>query len=277
MSDPLRVGFIGLGDQGAPMAIRIVEAGMPLRVWARRPASLDPFRGRGAGPSESASALGAESDVVCLCVWNDEDVREVSLPESGGVLAGMAPGSVLVIHSTVHPRTIREVAERARAQGVSVLDAPVSGGGQAALDRNLTVMVGGETEVFERCRAIFESYGAMVRHVGPLTAGAACKLLNNAMFAAQLEFAAELGEIARTLELDVPAVLEIVRNGSGASFAQQVVGMLDLPDPPEMLFAVVKDSVAASELLAEVGRDSSRILAAAGALVERLAKVRRPD
>ena len=139
----MRVGFIGLGSQGAPMARRIVEGGYETDLWARQaPASSPtptPRRRRPATPAE----LAAASDLVCLCVVGDDDVRQV-LDGETGVLAGLAPGGIVAIHSTVHPDTCREIAETAAAQGISVIDAPVSGGAPAAEEGTLLVMVGGE-------------------------------------------------------------------------------------------------------------------------------------
>ena len=124
----MRVGFIGLGSQGGPMARRIVEGGFETTLWARRDASLEPYADTAAKSAGTPAELAAASDLVCLCVVGDDDVREVLYGETG-VLAGLASGGIVAIHSTVHPDTCREIAEKAAAQGVSVIDAPVSGGG----------------------------------------------------------------------------------------------------------------------------------------------------
>ncbi len=110
----MRVGFIGLGSQGGPMARRIVEGGYDLTLWARRPATLEPFADTAAKTAQSPAELAAASDLVCLCVVGDDDVREV-LAGDNGVLAGLAPGGIVAIHSTVHPDTCRELAESAAA------------------------------------------------------------------------------------------------------------------------------------------------------------------
>ena len=108
----IRAGFIGLGSQGAPMARRIVEAGYPLTIWARRQAALDAFADTTAQVAATPAELAAQSDVVGICVVADSDVEEVVLG-SDGVLAGMAPGGIVAIHSTVHPDTCRKVSEQA--------------------------------------------------------------------------------------------------------------------------------------------------------------------
>jgi len=118
-------GFIGLGSQGAGMAQRIIEDGIPTTLWARNPASLASFRGRAAVAREPAE-LGQQSEVVGICVTDDAAVRDVTLGPAG-VLAGMAAGSVLALHSTIGTDTCAEVSEAADGHGVSVIDAPVSG------------------------------------------------------------------------------------------------------------------------------------------------------
>ena len=126
----MHVGFIGLGSQGGPMAGRIIEAGFPTTLWARRPGSLEPFADTAAKVAGSPAELAAASDLVCLCVVGDADVEEVTAGENG-VLAGLKPGGVIAVHSTVHPKTCHALAKKAGAQGVSVIDAPVSGGAPA--------------------------------------------------------------------------------------------------------------------------------------------------
>src|SRR5215211_604217 len=174
----MRIGFIGLGSQGGPMARRIVDAGYEMTLWARRSASLEPFADTAAKVAGSPADLAAASDLVCLCVVGDADVEEVATREQG-VLAGLSDGGVIAVHSTVHPDTCRTLADRAGAQGVSVVDAPVSGGGLAAAEGRLLAMVGGEPDVVERCRPVFETYADPVVHLGKIGSGQLTKLLNN--------------------------------------------------------------------------------------------------
>src|SRR3569623_978756 len=145
----MRVGFIGLGSQGAPMARRIVEGGYPLTLWARREASVEPFADTAATVAASPQELAQGSDLVCLCVVGDADVLEVATGE-GGVLSGLQPGGPPAAPAPVHPDTCRQLAQQAAAQGVSVIDAPVSGGGPAAEEGKLLVMVGGDDAVVEK-------------------------------------------------------------------------------------------------------------------------------
>ncbi|MBV8952108.1 MAG: NAD(P)-dependent oxidoreductase, partial [Actinobacteria bacterium] len=141
MTSKARVGFVGLGAQGGPIARRILDAGFPTTLWARRSETLAPYAGTAARVATTRAELGAESEVVCVCVVADADVDEV-LRGPDGALAAMAPDGVVVVHSTVHPETCRRL--QADYPSLHVLDAPVSGGGQLASEGRLLVMVGGD-------------------------------------------------------------------------------------------------------------------------------------
>ncbi len=219
----MRIGFIGLGSQGGPMARRIVDAGHSTTVWARRPASLEQFAGTAAMVAGSPADLAAESDLVCLCVGDDADVAEVAGGENG-VLSALKPGSVIAVHSTVHPGTIRRLADEAVAGGISVVDAPVSGGGPAAAAGRLLVMAGGDADVVERCRPVFESYANLVVHVGDLGSGQTTKLLNNLLFTAHVGTAAGALTLGEALGISPDRLTQVMSHSSGASFALNVVG-----------------------------------------------------
>lgn len=211
-----RVGFIGLGSQGGPMARAIVEAGIPTTLWARRPESLKPYADTAATYAETPAVLAAASDVVCLCVVGDDDVRELVY---GGLLDAMAEGSILVVHSTVHPDTCRELAERAEAKGVSVLDAPVSGGGPAAAAGTLLVMVGGDEAALVRVRPVFETYANPIVHLGPVGAGQITKILNNLLFSANLGAAISMLELGEQLGVPRDKACQVMTSGSANSRA----------------------------------------------------------
>src|SRR3954451_13441134 len=181
----MRARFVRLGTQGAPMARRIVEGGYPLTLWARRTASVEPFADTAATVAASPQELAQNSDLVCLCVVGDADVLEVATGD-GGVLSGLQPGGIIAVHATVHPDTCRQLAERAAAQGVSVIDAPVSGGGPAAEEGKLLVMVGGEDAAVEKARPVFATYADPIVHLGDLGSGQVTKLLNNLLFTANI-------------------------------------------------------------------------------------------
>ena len=229
-----RVGFIGLGSQGAPMARRIVDEGFPLTIWARRPESLEPFRDTAATAAATPGELAAASDIVAVCVVADADVDDVVLRDDG-VLAGMAPGGMIVIHSTVHPNTCRAIAERAAERAIALVDAPVSGGGELAAERKLSVMVGGSTEDVARCQPMFDTYASSVLHLGPLGSAQAAKLLNNLVFIAQLGLALETFDFAEQLGIDRVALAAVLANSSGGSRAAAILARRPPPAPSARL------------------------------------------
>jgi 3-hydroxyisobutyrate dehydrogenase len=217
-----RVGFIGLGSQGGPMARRILEEGFPLTLWARRRQSLEPFAGTAAAVTTTPRRLGEASDIVGICVVGDSDVEEVVLG-SDGVLAGLSPGGVIAIHSTIHPETCVGLAETAARQRVGVVDAPVSGGGIAAGARRLLVMVGGEPEHVERCRPVFEAFANPVIRLGPVGSGQMAKLVNNLVFTAQMTLAMDTFSFVDRLGVDRAALAQVLASGSGGSRAAAIL------------------------------------------------------
>jgi 3-hydroxyisobutyrate dehydrogenase len=218
----MQIGFIGLGSQGGPMARRIIQAGYPMTLWARRPETLEPFADTAAKVAGSPAELAAASDLVCLCVVGDTDIDEITEGEHG-LLAGLKPGSVIAVHSTVHPDTCKQLAERAGAQGISVIDAPVSGGGPAAENGRLLVMVGGDADVVERCRPVFATYADPVVHLGDLGSGQTTKLINNLLFTANLGTAAAALSLGKNLGVPPERLTEVVSRSSGNSFALNVI------------------------------------------------------
>ncbi|PAK24173.1 6-phosphogluconate dehydrogenase [Streptomyces sp. alain-838] len=217
-----RVGFIGLGSQGGPMARRIAEAGITTTLWARRPEALDAFRDTGAATAGSPARLAAASDLVCLCVLDDAAVEEV-VTGRDGVLEGMAEGGVIAVHSTVHPDTVERLAERAADRGVTVLDAPVSGGGPGAEQGRLLVMLGGDADAVERCRPVFATHGDPVVHLGPVGAGQRAKLINNLLLAANMGVAEGAFALAQDLGVDPAQLSVVLEHGSGRSFGTRMV------------------------------------------------------
>ncbi|MCX5044248.1 NAD(P)-dependent oxidoreductase [Aldersonia sp. NBC_00410] len=271
----MRVGFIGLGSQGAPMARRIVDEGFPTTLWARRPESLAPFADTAAETAATPAELGAASDVVCICVVADDDVRNVVTGEDG-VLGGMAEGGVLVIHSTVHPDTCAEIAGKAAARGVAVIDAPVSGGGIGAAERRLLVMVGGDAEALERCRPIFETYANPIVHLGELGAGQVTKLLNNLLFTAGLAIGQAALDLGEQLGVDRARLGEVISSGSGNSFAlSRVVSPTGLDLIGNHAGGVLRKDVGLIADIAETAAAAPGIvLTAADATLERMGKSR---
>lgn len=262
----MRVGFIGLGNQGGPMARRIIEGGFPTTLWARRPASLAPFEDTPATIAHSPAELAAASDLICLCVVGEGDIEEVAGGERG-LLAGVMPGSVIAVHSTVHPDTCKALAKTAGSKKVSVIDAPVSGGGPAAAEGRLMVMVGGDADAVEGCRPVFETYGDPVVHLGEIGTGQTAKLLNNLLFTAHLGTAATALSLAQSLGIAAERLVEVVARSSGNSFALSAlrgIGGLDrLAGPAGPLLQ--KDVRLIADLTTAAGADAGAVLAAADA------------
>ena len=195
----MRVGFIGLGSQGGPMARAIADAGIPTTLWARRPASLEPYADTAAKTAATPAELAAASDIVCLCVVGDDDVAGTRRRRPDGLLAGMAPGGMIVMHSTIHPDTCRETGRK--CCGTRYFGGRRPGEWRRARRRaeQLLVMVGGDEADVEKCRPVFESYADPVVHLGPVGAGQVTKILNNLLFSANLGSAISLLELGESL------------------------------------------------------------------------------
>jgi 3-hydroxyisobutyrate dehydrogenase-like beta-hydroxyacid dehydrogenase len=217
----MRVGFIGLGDQGAPMAAAIARGGFDLRVWARRPQSLEAVRDIEPAVCPSVVELGRQSDLVCLCLREDRDVEDVVF--GTGLLEAMTPGSILANHGTGSPDICEEWARRCAAFSVVFLDAPVSGGRVGAQNRALTTMVGGDAQAADRCRPVFESFSRLVVHLGGPGAGQFMKLINNTLTAANFKNAEEALALCDEIGMERESFVEVVQASSGASFALEAI------------------------------------------------------
>lgn len=222
------IGFIGLGSQGGPMARRIVDAGYPLVLWARRPQSLEPYLDTPAQAAASVAELGARCDLVCICVVDDAGVQTVC----DDLIPAMRPGSRIAIHSTILPDSCVDLAERCAAAGIGLIDAPVSGGGQGAAAGTLTVMCGGSQENFAAARPVFETYARMIVLLGGVGAGQRAKLVNNALMAAHMGLAHAALNSGDALGVDRAALIELVKASSGRSFGFEVYARLPQPLGP---------------------------------------------
>ncbi|MHB8669084.1 MAG: NAD(P)-dependent oxidoreductase [Acidimicrobiales bacterium] len=218
----MRVGFVGLGSQGAPMAERIAAAGWPLTIYARRPQSLERFSDSPAVVAASLSELASRSDLVGVCVVDDAQVEQVLGGESG-LLAGMSAGGIVAVHSTVHPDTCRRQAHLGASRGVSVVDAPVSGGAAAASAGRLSVLAGGPAEAIDRCRPVFESFAGTILHLGPVGSGQVAKLINNLLFVAHLGLARDAVAFGDRLGVAADGLEESLLAGTGASAALEII------------------------------------------------------
>ena len=208
-----RVGFIGAGRMGAPMVRRLVEAGHDVRALGRTPEKRSAIGGLGAQPVDEAAAAAERAEAVVVCVFTDEQVRQVCLEE--GLADAMSPDGVLVLHTTGSPRTAASIA----ARGTAVVDAPVSGGPHDIAAGRVTLFVGGDDDAVATVRPLLGTYGDPVLHVGGTGSGQLVKLINNALFAAQIGLVAEGVRLGGLLGIDEPALLEALTHGSADSRA----------------------------------------------------------
>jgi 3-hydroxyisobutyrate dehydrogenase len=234
----MRVAFIGLGTMGFPMAGHLVAAGHEVTVFNRTTATAEAWADRhggavGATPAEAAR----RAEVVCTCVGGDDDVRAV-LYGADGALAGLAPGGVVVDHTTASAELAREVAARAGEIGVGAVDAPVSGGQSGAEAGRLSVMCGGQPEALDRARPAIEAYAASITRIGPAGTGQLTKMANQILCAAALEGAAEALAFAELEGLDPDRVLAAVTGGAATSWYLEHRGPTMVRDEFDFGFAV---------------------------------------
>ena len=210
-----RVGFVGTGRMGGPMVRRLVEAGHDVRALGRSPEKRAAVEELGARAVTDLALVAEGADAVIVCVFTDEQVRQVCLESD--LIAAMAPGAVLVIHTTGSPRTAETIA--ARARGIDVIDAPVSGGPHDIAAGHVTLFVGGGHDAVGRAKPLLSAYGDPILHVGRTGAGQLVKLVNNTLFAAQIGLVAEGVRLGGRLGVEEPALLAALTHGSASSRA----------------------------------------------------------
>jgi 3-hydroxyisobutyrate dehydrogenase-like beta-hydroxyacid dehydrogenase len=221
----ITVGFIGLGSQGAPMAERIIAAGFPVWLWARRAETLAPFSAANVQFAPSVEELAFACDLVGICVVDDDGVREMC----ARIIPAMRPGGIIVIHATIHPDSCIALGQQAAAHGLSLIDAPVSGGGGAAAAGTLTVMAGGNDAAIAAARPVFASFASHIVHLGDIGSGQMAKLVNNTLMAANLALAHHALEAGGALGIERAALIELIKLSTGRSFSFDVYARM--PEP----------------------------------------------
>jgi 3-hydroxyisobutyrate dehydrogenase len=214
-----RVGFIGLGDMGGPMARNLARAGFPLTVLDLDPGRMAALEAMGAQVAGNPRALAEQSDIVCSVVMNDRQTLEVMLEGGDGVLAGAAEGSLIVLHSTISVGTCQEVSRAAASKGVGVIDAAVSGAAERSAKGTLSLMVGGDPAHVDRARPLFEVVGEKIFHMGALGMGQATKQCNNLMSLVNLHVVEEALRLAQRLGIDEARMREVAEASTGDSWA----------------------------------------------------------
>lgn len=211
----MNIGFIGLGLMGRPMALHLAKAGHRLHLWARRPASLDPFKEVDAKVHVSAAEVAKHADIVFTMVADAPDVREVCLGQdgNGGLAAGARKDLIVVDMSTINPNAAREIGAALAAKGIEFVDAPVSGGEVGAINAALTIMAGGKPEVFEKVKPLFEKMGKSVTLIGPVGAGQVAKACNQILTGVGVMAVAEAFNFAAKNGVEVAKVREALLGG----------------------------------------------------------------
>lgn len=246
----MRIGYIGLGNQGGGIADAVAQSDHELVVWARRSEATDGYVARGATAASSPSDLAAQCDIVGLCVTGDDDVNAVVIDQ--GMLEAMRPGAVLVIQSTVRPQTVRGFVTRADERGVLLLDAPVSGSGDAARHRVLLVMTGGSAAAAAAATPLFDTCAGTVVHCGGVGDAQIAKLINNGLFTANLKLVHDAFETGRQLGVDADTLRAVLMAGSARSYGVEHSERIFAPDrPPHAVGLLRKDLNLLGDLAAE--------------------------
>ncbi len=210
------VGIIGLGIMGGPMATNLIAAGHPVIGYDAQTAALERFTAAGGKAADSVAAATADADVVITMLPDSPHVEEVVLG-AGGVLEHAKPGLLLIDMSTIRPDTSVKVAEQATARGVRVLDAPVSGGEKGAVDGVLSIMVGGDAEVFAAALPVLEVLGKTIVHVGPAGAGQTVKAANQLVVGGTYALVAEAIVLLEASGVDAARGLDVLAGGLAGS------------------------------------------------------------
>jgi 2-hydroxy-3-oxopropionate reductase len=220
---PEKIGFIGLGIMGMPMARNLLRAGFEVVAYNRTASKTEALAKEGARKADSPKELAAECPVVITIVSDTPDVEAVILGKDG-VIEGIRPGSVVIDMSTISPTTTREIATRLKEKGVAMLDAPVSGGDVGAIKATLAIMVGGDTEVFERCRPIFEAMGKNIVHVGGSGMGQTVKLMNQILLVGCLIGVVEALVFGQKSGVNLEKAIDAVKSGAAGSWVLSNLG-----------------------------------------------------
>jgi 3-hydroxyisobutyrate dehydrogenase-like beta-hydroxyacid dehydrogenase len=213
----LRIGFIGMGLMGVPMAGHLVDAGHEVRVWNRTPGKASPLLERGAIAADSPADAAANSEFTITIVSDSQDVQEV-VAGPGGAGEGAKSGSIIIDMSTISPATSKALAAELKPRGIDFLDAPVTGGVAGAEAGTLSILVGGEKAAYDRALPVLEILGGNVTHVGPSGAGHTAKLANQMLVAGCMIGVSEALVFAKKAGLDLDAWFSAVENGAGASW-----------------------------------------------------------
>jgi len=251
----MKIGFIGLGIMGAPMATNLLKAGHELVVYDIAEANIQKLRARGASAASSSRAVAGQAGLVITMLPNSPHVREAVLG-ADGVIHGAQKGSVLIDMSSIAPLASRQISAELAAQGVSMLDAPVSGGEPKAIDGSLAIMVGGPADVFEKAVSILRVMGTSVTHVGGIGSGNVAKLANQMIVALNIAAVSEAFVLSTKAGVDPERLFTAIRGGlAGSTVMEQKTPKILRGDftPGFRIELHIKDLLNAMETAAGVG------------------------
>ncbi len=217
------VGFIGLGIMGLPMSQNLIKAGFPLVVYNRTRHKTKALADQGATVADSAMEVARQSTTVIVMVSDSSDVEDVVLGKDG-VIEGVQKGSVVIDMSTISPSVTREIGSRLAEKGVGMLDAPVSGSSWAAADGTLSIMVGGDSQVFQRSLPVLQAMGSRIIHIGPEGMGQVAKLVNQVIVAGTLAAVCEGLLLGAKAGVNLDKVFQAVTGGAANSWQLENLG-----------------------------------------------------
>lgn len=251
-----KIGFIGLGNMGGPMAGNIAKAGYSLTVFDLRKELIEKVMKAGARPSTSPKEVGETSDMILTSLPSPEASESVWLGKDG-VLGGAKPKSIFIELSTVQPDLVKKIYAQASGKDISVLDAGISGGVKGAEDGTLTIMVGGKKEVFDKVLPVLQVIGKKIYHVGDIGSGMIVKLVNNAIGHINVVAFIECISVGLKAGIDIKTLYEVISGGTGSSrqfetrFKERI--MKNNYEPGMKLDLVYKDSKLMEELASQLG------------------------
>lgn len=219
----MRIGFIGLGVMGKPMAKNLVKAGYSLTIWNRTRSKMDELVSIGAIPVASPKEVARNSDLVITMVSDSPDVEDVLLGSSG-VIEGAKSGTIVIDMSTISPKVTKYIAQTLAEKEIIMLDAPVSGGEIGATEGSLSIMVGGPVEAYQRCLSIFQAMGKRITHMGGNGMGQMAKLCNQVICALNIEAVCEGLALGIKSGLDLDKLLQVVTAGAANSWMLSNLG-----------------------------------------------------
>ncbi len=255
------VGLIGLGIMGMPMLKRLCAADKKVLVCARKPEVIETAVQAGATYMDSAAELAAKVDILILCLYSDQQLRELMLDVDGGISQTLKPGATVIVHTTGSPATVKDIAAAIAERDSQVLDVPVSGGPHNIQAGNITLLAGGDAEVLARCKPVLSTYGDPILHTGPLGSGQAVKLVNNLLFGAHVDLLSEASRLFAELNIEASEAFRAISYCSGDSKVLQMAlrsGSIEALQQSAERF-IAKDRAVANAVATELGIDTGAL------------------